>query len=49
MHICVSKVTIIGSDIGLLPVPQRHQAIIWTNAERLLIGPFETNVSKILI
>ena len=29
-HICVSKLTIIGSDIGLSP--GRHQAIIWTNA-----------------
>ena len=29
-HICVSKLTIIGSDNGLLP--GRHQAIIWTNA-----------------
>ena len=29
-HICVSKLTIIGSDNGLLP--GRRQAIIWTNA-----------------
>ena len=29
-HICVSKLTIIGSDNGLSP--GRHQAIIWTNA-----------------
>ena len=29
MHICVSKLTIIGSDNGLSP--GRHQAIIWTN------------------
>ena len=27
----------------------RHQAIIWTNAEILLIGPLETNLSEILI
>ena len=30
MHICVSKLTIIGSDHGLSP--GRRQAIIWTNA-----------------
>ena len=29
-HICVSKLTIIGSDNGLSP--GRRQAIIWTNA-----------------
>ena len=28
-HICVSKLTIIGSDNGLSP--DRRQAIIWTN------------------
>ena len=36
-HICVSKVTIIGSDNGLWP--GRRQAIIWTNAAILFIGP----------
>ena len=36
-HICVSKLTIIGSDNGLSP--DRRQAIIWTNAGLLLIGP----------
>ena len=46
-HICVSKLTIIGSDNGLLP--GRHQAIIWTNAGILLIGPLGTNFSEILI
>ena len=46
-HICVSKLTIIGSDNGLSP--GRHQAIIWTNAEILIIGPLETNFSEILI
>ena len=46
-HICVSKLTIIGSDNGLSP--GRHQAIIWTNAEILLIGPWGTNFSEILI
>ena len=38
---------IIGSDNGLSPV--RRQAIIWTNARKLLIGPLETNFSEILI
>ena len=37
-HICVVKLTIISSDNGLSP--GRHQAIIWTNAGILLIGPF---------
>ena len=44
-HICVSKLTIIGSDNGLLP--GRRQAIIWTNAGILLIGPLGTNFSEI--
>ena len=39
-HICVSKIIIIGSDNGLSP--GRRQAIIWTNAGILLIGPLET-------
>ena len=47
MHICVSKLTIIGSDNGLSPA--RRQAIIWTNAGILLIGPLGTNLSEILI
>ena len=46
-HICVGKVTIIGSDNGLSP--DRRQAIIWTNAGILLIGPLGTNFSEILI
>ena len=46
-HICVSNLTIIGSDNGLLP--DRRQAIIWTNAGLLLIGPLGTNFSEILI
>ena len=45
-HICVGKLTIIGSDNGLLP--ERRQDIIWTNAEILLIGPLGTNFSEIL-
>ena len=36
-HICVSKLTIVGSDNGLSP--DRCQAIIWTNAGLLLILP----------
>ena len=47
MHICVGKLTIIGSDNGLSP--ERRQAIIWTNAGLLLIGPLGTNFSEILI
>ena len=46
-HICVGKVTIIGSDNGL--APGRRQAIIWTNAGILLIGPSGTNFGEILI
>ena len=46
-HICFSKLTIIGSDNGLLP--DRHQAIIRTNDGILLIGPLGTNFSELLI
>ena len=46
-HICVIKLTTIGSDKGLLP--DRRQAIIWINTEILLIGPLGTNFSEILI
>ena len=46
-HICGGKLTIIGSDNGLSP--ERRQAIIWTNAGILLIGPLRTNFSEILI
>ena len=46
-HICVSKLTIIGPDNGLSP--GRRQAIIYTNAGILLIGPSGTNFSEILI
>ena len=45
-QICVSKLTIIGSDNGLSP--GRRQAIIWTNAGILLIRTLETNFSEIL-
>ena len=47
MHIRVGKLTNIGPDNGLSP--GRRQAIIWTNAEKLLIGPLGTNFSVILI
>ena len=36
-HLCVSKLTSIALDNGLSP--GRRQAIIWTNAWILLIGP----------
>ena len=45
-HICVSKLNIIGSDNGLSP--DQRQAIIWTNAEILLIRTLGTNFSEIL-
>ena len=46
-HICVGKLTIIGSDNGLSL--GRHQAIIWTNAGISLIRTLGTNFSEILI
>ena len=46
-HICISKLTIVGSDNGLSP--GRRQAIIWTNAGILVTGPLGTNFSEILI
>ena len=46
-HICVSKLTIIGSENGLSP--DRRQAIIWTNDGILLIGLLGTNFSEIQI
>ena len=46
-HICVGKLTIFGSDNGLSP--GQRQAIIWTSAGILLIGPLGTNFSEILI
>ena len=47
MHICIRKLTIIGSDNGLLP--DQCQVIIWTNAGILSIGPWGTNFSEIWI
>ena len=46
-HICVRKLTVIASDNGLSP--ERRQAIIWTNARIMLIGPLGTNFSEIFI
>ena len=45
-HICASKLTISGSDNGLSP--DRRQAIIWTTARLLLIGPLKTNFSELV-
>ena len=45
-HICISKLTIIGSDNGLSP--GRRQAIIWTNNGILLIRTFRTHFSEIV-
>ena len=46
-HICVSKLASIVSDNGLSP--GRRQAIIWTNAGLLLIGPLGKTFSGMLI
>ena len=46
-HICVGNLTIIASDNGLSP--GQRQAIIWTNAGILFIGPLGTNFNEILI
>ena len=45
-HICVSDLTIIGSDNDLSP--GRRQAIVWTNAGVLFIRTLGTNFSEIL-
>ena len=46
-HICISNLTIIGSDNGLSP--DWCQAIIWNNAGILSIGLLGTNFSEIWI
>ena len=46
-YICVSKLTIVGSDNGLSP--GRRQAIIWTNDGILMIRALGTNFGEILI
>ena len=43
-HICVNKLTVIGSDNGLSP--GRRQAIIWASAGILLIRTLGTNSVK---
>ena len=43
-YICVGRLTITGSDNGLSP--GQRQAIIWTNAGILLIGPLGTHFSE---
>ena len=46
-HICVCNLIIIDLDNGLSP--SRCQAIIWTNAEILLIGPCGINIGEIVL
>ena len=46
-HICIGKLTIIGSDNGLSP--GWHQAIMWTSDGILLIELLGTNFSEIVI
>ena len=48
-HICVSisKLTTIVSHNSLSP--ERHQAIVWTNAGISLIGPLGTNFCEFLV
>ena len=46
-HICISKLSIVGSDNGLSP--GRRQAIIWTNGGILFIGALGTKFSETLI
>ena len=46
-HICIGKLTTIGSDNGLSP--GRRQAIIWPIAGNIGNGPLGTNFSEILI
>ena len=45
MHICISNLTIIGSNNGLSP--GRRQTIIWSNAGILLTWHLGTNFSEI--
>ena len=46
-HICIGKLSDIGSDNGLSP--GSRQAITWTNVGILLIRPLRTNFSEFLI
>ena len=47
MHICISKLIIIGSDNGLSP--SRRQVIIWTSEGMLLIWQFDTKFNELLM
>ena len=47
LHICVGKLTNIGSDNGLLA--GWYQGIIWTSAGILINGPWGTNFNDIFI
>ena len=47
MHICISKLTIIGSDNGLSP--DRRQAIVWSDAGIVFIAPLATKFIEIYI
>ena len=47
MHICVSNLSIICSDNGLMP--GWHQAIIWTNAGIMLIQTLASKFIEIII
>ena len=47
MHICISKLAIIGSDNGLSPA--QRQDIIWTHAGILSTEPLGINFSEIFI
>ena len=47
MHVCINNLTIICSHSG--GSPGRCQAIIWTNARILLIGPVGINFSEVSI
>ena len=46
-HICISKLTTIGSDNGLSP--GQCQAITWNSTGILSIRPLQANISEILI
>ena len=44
MHICVNKLTIIGSHNGFLP--GQHQAIVWASVGTLFNGLLGTNLAQ---
>ena len=47
MHICVSNLTIIGSDNH--SAPGGSQAVIWSNITVVLIEPSGTDLNEIVI